>query len=151
MTMPNYEQSRAELVERLRGIYRIPITDGLGAVGSGDEPDNPNEFVRSFETSPIMREAASAIEALEAENARLREDYEGQKEQVAIFATKLASAKATIKRMREALTPFAEASAGIDDSCHPDWEMWEHPAAMNVFVRDFRRARSALNPEREEK
>jgi hypothetical protein len=53
---------KSDLIDRLRGIYRIPITDGLGAVGSGDEPDNPNEFVRSFPTTPIHKEAAEAIE-----------------------------------------------------------------------------------------
>lgn len=58
-----------ELVERLRGIYRIAITDGLGPAG-GEEPDNPNEFVRKFDTPPIQHEAAARIEALEAENAR---------------------------------------------------------------------------------
>lgn len=56
---------RATLVDRLRGIYRIPITDGLGAVGGGEEPDNPNEFVRHFETTPICHEAANYIEELE--------------------------------------------------------------------------------------
>lgn len=56
----------SDLVGRLRGVYRIPITDGLGAVGAGEEPDNPNEFVRRFETSPIQREAADEIERLEA-------------------------------------------------------------------------------------
>lgn len=57
------------LVERLRGIYRIAITDSLGAVGSGEEPDNPNEFVRKFDTPPIQHEAATALEAKEAELA----------------------------------------------------------------------------------
>lgn len=60
------------LIERLRGIYRIPITDGLGAVGAGEEPDNPNEFVRKFETAPIQHEAADRLEALERENKELR-------------------------------------------------------------------------------
>ena len=55
-----------KLVDRLRGIYRIPITDGLGAVGAGEEPDNPNEFVRHFETAPIQHEAAAEIERLQA-------------------------------------------------------------------------------------
>jgi hypothetical protein len=64
------------LVDRLRGIYRIPITDGLGAVGSGEEPDNPNEFVRKFETAPIQHEAADRIEALEREVKELRADIE---------------------------------------------------------------------------
>lgn len=56
--------TRGRLVDRLRGIYRIPITDGLGAVGGGEEPDNPDEFVRKFETSPIMHEAAGEIDRL---------------------------------------------------------------------------------------
>ena len=64
----------AGLVERLEGVYRVPITDGLGAVGGGEEPDNPNEFVRRFPTVPIQLEAASTIRALVAENERLRED-----------------------------------------------------------------------------
>ncbi len=53
------------LVERLRGIYRVPITDGLGTAG-GDEPNNQHEFVRRFETPPISKEAANAIELLTA-------------------------------------------------------------------------------------
>ena len=53
------------LVKRLRGEYRVPITDGLGAVGSGSEPDNPCQYVRHFETAPIQHEAASRIEELE--------------------------------------------------------------------------------------
>ena len=52
------------LIQRLREEYRIPITDCLGAVGSGEEPDNPKEFVRKFETSPIQHEAALLIEQL---------------------------------------------------------------------------------------
>ncbi len=61
-----------DLVNRLNGIYRIPITDGLGPAG-GEEPNNPNEFVRTYETPPIQKEAAARISALEAENKRLRE------------------------------------------------------------------------------
>jgi hypothetical protein len=51
------------LIERLNGVYRIPIKDGLGAVGGGDEPDNPNEFVRTFPVPPIHKEAAAALTA----------------------------------------------------------------------------------------
>lgn len=51
------------LIDRLRGIYRIPIRDGLGPAG-GEEPDNPNEFVRTFQTSPIQHEAATMLEIL---------------------------------------------------------------------------------------
>lgn len=60
-----------ELVERLRGIYRVPITDGLGPVG-GDEPDNPHEFVQRFKTPPISKEAADAIEQLTLERDEAR-------------------------------------------------------------------------------
>jgi hypothetical protein len=61
----------SDLVKRLRGEYRIPITDGHGPAG-GDEPNNPKEFVRHFETPPIQKEAAARIEALEGENAALK-------------------------------------------------------------------------------
>jgi len=53
----------SDLVNRLRGKYRIPITDGLGAAG-GEEPENDNEFVRSFPSTPIQMEAADEIERL---------------------------------------------------------------------------------------
>ena len=53
-----------DLVRRLRGEYRMEITDGLGATGGGEEPDNPNEHVRKFPTTPIQLEAAAAIEVL---------------------------------------------------------------------------------------
>ena len=55
----------SKIQDRLRGIYRIPITDGLGAVGSGEEPDNPHEFVRHYETAPIQHEAADLLDKYE--------------------------------------------------------------------------------------
>lgn len=58
----------SDLVERLLGVYRVPITDGLGPAG-GDEPDNENYFVQTFPTTPIQVEAAREIERLQAENA----------------------------------------------------------------------------------
>lgn len=58
------EHPYRNLIRRLRGEYRIPITDNLGPVQSSEEPDNPNEFVRTFETPPINKEAADAIEDL---------------------------------------------------------------------------------------
>lgn len=51
-----------DLVDRLKGIYRIPITDGLGPVAGSEEPTNSDYFVRTFETSPICKEAAHFIE-----------------------------------------------------------------------------------------
>ena len=66
----------SDLVERLRGIYRMPITDGLGSVGSGNEPDNPYEFVRTFPVPPIHREAAAEIERLTESNNALMVERE---------------------------------------------------------------------------
>jgi hypothetical protein len=66
----------SDLVERLRGIYRTPITDGLGPVGSGDEPNNPDEFVRTFPVPPIHREAADEIERLTESNNALMVERE---------------------------------------------------------------------------
>lgn len=57
------ESAYEDLIRRLRGEYRVPITDGLGSAG-GEEPNNPNEFVRTFEVPPINKEAAGAIENL---------------------------------------------------------------------------------------
>lgn len=57
------EHPYRDLIRRLRGEYRVPITDGLGPAG-GDEPSNPEHFVRHFETTPIKKEAADAIEKL---------------------------------------------------------------------------------------
>lgn len=57
------ESEIKDLVYRLRGIYRIPITDGLGPAG-GEEPDNPDYFVRTFESTAINKEAADVIEQL---------------------------------------------------------------------------------------
>jgi len=73
---PKLPDDLAGLVERLNGVYRVPITDGFGAVGSGEEPDNPNEFVRRFETPPIQKEAAAAIQSLVARNAELEAGLE---------------------------------------------------------------------------
>ena len=53
----------ADITRRLRGEIRVPITDGYGPAG-GEEPDNPNEFVRTFETPPIQKKAADVIESL---------------------------------------------------------------------------------------
>lgn len=59
----NVTKSTTDLVNRLRGHYRTPITDGLGPAG-GEEPDNPLEHVRTFFTPPIQKEAADEIERL---------------------------------------------------------------------------------------
>jgi hypothetical protein len=61
------------LVDRLQGIYRIPIKDGLGPVQGSEEPNNPNEFVRTFTGIPgIQKEAARRIRELEAQLESLK-------------------------------------------------------------------------------
>lgn len=60
----------SNIVERLRGTYRISITDGFGPILSSEESDNPNEFVRTFKSPPIQHEAAAEIERLRAERQR---------------------------------------------------------------------------------
>lgn len=49
----------SDLVNRLNGIYNIPITDGLGAVEEGGDE---NVFTRTFPSPPINKEAATVIE-----------------------------------------------------------------------------------------
>lgn len=62
------------LVQRLKGECRIPITDGLGAAG-GEEPDNEDEFVRTFDVPPIQREAANIIDIIVAERDHALDAY----------------------------------------------------------------------------
>lgn len=54
------EESRTEtLVNRLRGIYTVPVSDGAGLLNGSDT------FTRKFEgLPPINEEAAQAIESL---------------------------------------------------------------------------------------
>jgi len=62
-----------ELVERLRGTYRIPITDGLGPAG-GEEPGNADFFVRVFPTSLLAKKAANRLSEMDAEIKRLEKE-----------------------------------------------------------------------------
>lgn len=84
----------SDLVERLRGKYRIKITDGLGPAG-GEEPDNPNEFVTTYPSTPIQREAANEIERLTAALAAAdKRGFEKAKELAYGIATKRATFEA---------------------------------------------------------
>lgn len=56
------------LVERLRGIYNVPVSDGAGPLNGS------MMFTREFKTSPIMHEAADRIEQIEAQLAKARSD-----------------------------------------------------------------------------
>lgn len=47
-----------DLLNRLRGIYTVPVNDGAGLLNGKDT------FTRSFQPSPINVEAAQAIERL---------------------------------------------------------------------------------------
>lgn len=61
-------QRTATLVDRLRGIYTIPVDDGAGLLNGSDT------FTRKFEgLPPINEEAAQAIESL---TSQLREAVE---------------------------------------------------------------------------
>lgn len=58
--MQTDEERAAQLVNRLRGIYHIPIRDGAGPL------DGSDTFTRAFSGMPeIQAEAADTIEALE--------------------------------------------------------------------------------------
>lgn len=66
-------ESMMTITDRLRGHYRIPITDGLGPVGGDNlEPGNALEYVRQFWTPPIQHEAAAIIDAFRHEVTSLR-------------------------------------------------------------------------------
>lgn len=95
------------LVERLNGVYRIPITDGHGPAG-GEEPDNPNEFVRTFEAPPIQREAAAAISALTAEQDARDGEIAAAVECCKDYAAAREQAEATLREIAEIM------SGGVD-------------------------------------
>lgn len=50
-----------DLVDRLRGIYTIPVNDGAGLLNGKDT------FTQEFPVTPISREAADEIERLRAQ------------------------------------------------------------------------------------
>lgn len=79
----------ASLIQRLNGNYRIPIKDGLGPAG-GEEPDNPLEFVRTFGTPPIQKEAAAEI-------VSLRETLEAAETALEPFAAFASKAEAFVE------------------------------------------------------
>lgn len=58
---------RPDLVNRLRGIYTIPVNDGAGPL------DGSDTFARAFPVPPINGEAADEIEQLRQEVERLKD------------------------------------------------------------------------------
>lgn len=99
------------LIQRLRGEYRIPITDGLGPVG-GSEPNNPNEFVRHFETPPIQHESATLIEQQAARIAELESERDTAMtdchDRLADEVARAEAAEAEVKRRGIALELIAQ-------------------------------------------
>jgi hypothetical protein len=64
------------VLDRLRGITRVPITDGLGPVNGGG--DSPTEYVRQFEMPPHYPMPGShlandTITVIEKQAARIAE------------------------------------------------------------------------------
>ncbi|RVP13106.1 hypothetical protein CN085_19535 [Sinorhizobium meliloti] len=118
-------KDRKDLVERLRGIYRIPITDGLGPAG-GEEPDNPNEFVRTFPSPPIQIEAAAEID-------RLRRELEEARKALEPFAKIGGYMRYTPQARSVSVVYMAIEADGINS----------HGSAK-ATVADFRNARAAL-------
>lgn len=112
----------AGLARRLRGEYRIPITDGLGPAG-GEEPDNEHEFVRTFATPPIQKDAAATLEALaadlaaqkaradaaEAETNKVRRFLKISRDEGGEALARAAAADAKVARLVEALDSLLDA------------------------------------------
>jgi hypothetical protein len=62
------DDRRATLVNRLRGIYTVPVNDGGGLL------DGKDTFTNTFPVPPIQKEAAEEIERLEG-LIRWRDDH----------------------------------------------------------------------------
>jgi hypothetical protein len=60
-----------KLQDRLRGIYTLAVNDGAGLLNGKDT------FTRKFPTPPIQKEAADALDRLEARIAELEEAATG--------------------------------------------------------------------------
>ena len=64
----------SDLIQRLRGIYTVPVNDGAGLLNGKDT------FTRAFDVPPIHKEAADRIAELEANLAiAVREVCEADK------------------------------------------------------------------------
>lgn len=50
-----------------------------------------------------------------------------------------------IKRLREALKPFADAAENLEDTHHDGAPIWESAAAMSIAAGDLRTAAKLLN------
>lgn len=48
-----------------------------------------------------------------------------------------------IGRLRAALRPFAECAEDLDETDKDLWALWDHPAGLNVTIKDIRAAKRA--------
>lgn len=104
-------QSTAELVEAMRAVIRVEKDDAgriIGAYASG-----------LLEPARLLEEAATALEAQQAQ----------------------------IKRLAEALRPLALIADNYDDEEDDAFQVWQDFDILGASLplRNFRRARSALN------
>jgi len=100
-------QVSSKLVDRLRGRY------ACGPIMPNGEP----EFGwREFETPPIQKEAASALEAKDAEIARLRNALSGSAAIVNHSSGHIADLESRITDLERQLAEETERCAGVADS-----------------------------------
>jgi hypothetical protein len=97
------------LIERLRGLIRVPVNDGAGLL------DDKDFFERQFPASRIALEAADRIEALEAD----------QKEEDTAF-------KGLLDAHRNALPRIEALEAALR-------EIEQHPLTDGFAIREIAR------------
>jgi hypothetical protein len=143
-----------KLAERLRGTVRVPITDGLGAVGGGDEPDNPDEFVRTFQTPPIQHEAADAVLELIAEVDAQHRAYQAAMSALNKSGEELSQLKAERDRMAEALGKIQSIAENVQSSYDRNGPQYTFDNGTEVYEASYvlgemeeiaNHGRSALN------
>lgn len=81
------------LVDRLRGIYIVPVNDGAGLL------DGKDTFENRFPVAPIQHEAAARIEELDSTITALRSDLASLTERWTKAQTELAAAKERIREL----------------------------------------------------
>ena len=123
------------LIRRLRGEYRIPITDGLGAAG-GDEPDNANEFVRQFPSTPIQREAADALQSLSAHLADVEREKDAAHQTAEANFRQWGAATARAERLERENTAL---DAETEQRARWQWEAINRAERLEAALREVRK------------
>lgn len=109
---------RPDLVNRLRGIYTIPVNDGAGTLNGSDT------FTCAFPVPPINGEAADEIE-------RLRQEVERLKDVLHRDRSGLAAALAEVWRTAGGYAWVAEGRGPYA------WDDEEYRAEMGRMVREI--------------